>query len=229
MPGPFIHNIDPVIGQIGGMYLWWYGLCYTLGFLGLFHWLRSLRQFLYMDVRDVYSLSIAVATGVLVGGRLVEVIFYEWAYYSDQPWHIFAIWMGGMSTHGILLGATLGVLWYCRNHQKKLHKSDTDYQYTVFRRKYKHNQMPRSLCSFHQHHRENPAARVSCIPLLRKIAHLPSAPWLPIHDRNNHLGHVWRQRTHPHSNSRRQEIPQMRLGRPAFLNREHRCPAYLPA
>ncbi|MDX1336018.1 MAG: prolipoprotein diacylglyceryl transferase [Gammaproteobacteria bacterium] len=118
MPGPFVHNIDPIIGQIGGMYLWWYGLSYTLGFLGLFHWLRSVRQYLYMDVRDVYSLSIAVAAGVLVGGRLVEVIFYEWAYYSAHPWHIFWIWLGGMSTHGILLGATLGLIWYSRRHQR---------------------------------------------------------------------------------------------------------------
>ena len=44
MPGPFIHNIDPVIGQIGGMYLWWYGLSYTLGFLTLFRWTRGVRM-----------------------------------------------------------------------------------------------------------------------------------------------------------------------------------------
>ncbi len=118
MPGPFVHNIDPVIGQIGGMYLWWYGLSYTLGFLGLFHWLRSVRQYLFMDVREVYTLSISVAVGVLIGGRLVEVIFYEWAYYGAHPWQIFAIWIGGMSTHGILLGATLAILWHCRKHQR---------------------------------------------------------------------------------------------------------------
>ncbi|MGD9297973.1 MAG: prolipoprotein diacylglyceryl transferase [Chromatiales bacterium] len=118
MPGPFVHNIDPVIGQIGGMYLWWYGLSYTLGFLGLYYWLRSVRHYLQMDVRDVYDLSIAMAVGVLVGGRMVEVIFYEWSYYGSHPWYIFAIWLGGMSTHGILLGATLGILYYCRKSQR---------------------------------------------------------------------------------------------------------------
>lgn len=118
MPEPFVHNIDPVIGQIGGMYLWWYGLSYTLGFLGLFHWLRSVRVFLDMDMRQVYSLSIAMAAGVLIGGRLVEVIFYEWAYYGEHSWHIFAVWLGGMSTHGILLGGTLGVLYFCRRYRK---------------------------------------------------------------------------------------------------------------
>ena len=73
MPGPFVHNIDPVIGQIGGMYLWWYGFSYTLGFLLLLHWVRSVREFLDMDVRQVYDLSIFMATGVLVGGRDAEV------------------------------------------------------------------------------------------------------------------------------------------------------------
>ena len=66
MPGPFVHNIDPVIGQIGGMYLWWYGLSYTLGFLTLFRWTRGVRGFLDMDVRQVYDLCISVAAGVLI-------------------------------------------------------------------------------------------------------------------------------------------------------------------
>jgi len=118
MSGQFIHNIDPVVGQIGGMYLWWYGLSYTLGFLGLFHWLRSVREFLDMDVRQVYDLSISMSAGVLIGGRAVEVIFYESAYYSAHAGHVFMIWIGGMSTHGILLGGTIGVWLFCLRYQK---------------------------------------------------------------------------------------------------------------
>jgi phosphatidylglycerol:prolipoprotein diacylglycerol transferase len=118
MTSPFIHNIDPVIGQIGGMYLWWYGLSYTLGFLGLFYWLRTVRESLGMNVRHVYDLTILIALGVLIGGRAVEVIFYEWAYYSTHPLHIFWVWLGGMSTHGILLGGTLSAWLFCRLNQK---------------------------------------------------------------------------------------------------------------
>lgn len=118
MSGQFIHNIDPVVGQIGGMYLWWYGLSYTLGFLGLFHWLRSVREFLDMDVRQVYDLSISMSAGVLIGGRAVEVIFYESAYYSAHAGQVFMIWIGGMSTHGILLGGTIGVWLFCLRYQK---------------------------------------------------------------------------------------------------------------
>ncbi len=115
---PFIHNIDPVIGQIGEMYIWWYGLSYSIGFLGLFHWLRTVRGYIGIDVRQVYDLSILVALGVLIGGRAVEVIFYEWAYYGTQPLHIFWIWLGGMSTHGILFGGIIGTWIFCRLHQQ---------------------------------------------------------------------------------------------------------------
>ena len=115
---PFIHNIDPVIGQIGGMYLWWYGLGYSLGFLGLFSWLRSVRYPLGVDVPQVYDLCILMASGVLIGGRAVEVIFYEWPYYSDHPGYIPWVWLGGMSTHGILFGGTLGAWIFCRLYKK---------------------------------------------------------------------------------------------------------------
>lgn len=110
----FVHDIDPVLGRVGGLYLWWYGLSYTVGFLGVFVWLRRTRQRLAMSRGDVYVLSILLAGGVLLGGRLVEVFFYEWAHYGRNPAHIPAVWLGGMSTHGILLGAVIGTWLYCR-------------------------------------------------------------------------------------------------------------------
>lgn len=91
--GPFVHNIDPIFGQIGEVYLWWYGLSYTLGFLALFHWLRTVRRSVGLDVPQVYDLTISIALGGLIGGRLVEVIFYELAYYGEHLAHIF--WLDG--------------------------------------------------------------------------------------------------------------------------------------
>jgi phosphatidylglycerol:prolipoprotein diacylglycerol transferase len=67
---------------------------------------------------EVYNLVIFVAIGVLVGGRMVEVIFYEWSYYSFHLWHIPAIWLGGMSTHGILLGAIIAIIIYSKLKQR---------------------------------------------------------------------------------------------------------------
>jgi phosphatidylglycerol:prolipoprotein diacylglycerol transferase len=123
--GPFIHEIDPIIGKIGDFYLWWYGLSYTLGFLGVFLWIRRNRARMAMTDQEMYDLAIFLAAGVLMGGRLVEVIFYEWAYYGKHIWHIPAVWLGGMSTHGILLGAIIGIsLFSWLNHRSFLETAD---------------------------------------------------------------------------------------------------------
>jgi phosphatidylglycerol:prolipoprotein diacylglycerol transferase len=116
--GPFVHNIDPVIGQVGGLYLWWYGASYSLGFLGALLWIRRQRERLGYDMAEVYDLVIILALGVLIGGRAVEIVFYEWSYYGTHPWHIPAFWLGGMSTHGILLGAAVGTWWFCKRNKK---------------------------------------------------------------------------------------------------------------
>jgi len=118
MSGPFIHSIDPIFAEVGGLYLWWYGASYSLGFLVGFIWLRANRTVLAFDMDDVYRLMIYIAVGVLLGGRAVEVIFYEWAYYGSHISHIPAIWLGGMSTHGILLGSTIAVILFCKLHRR---------------------------------------------------------------------------------------------------------------
>jgi len=115
----FTHAIDPVLGRVGPFYLWWYGFSYTAGFLGLFWWLRRARARLEMSPAEVYDLTLRVAAGVLLGGRLVEVFFYEWAYYGRHPWHIPAVWLGGMSTHGILLGGVIGLAAHCRRTKRR--------------------------------------------------------------------------------------------------------------
>lgn len=118
MIGPFVHNIDPVVLKVGGFYIWWYGLSYTFGFIGIFFWLRRNRSNLRMDMNEVYTLTIFMASGVLVGGRLIEVVFYEWPYYREHLWHIPAIWLGGMSTHGILLGSIFGLTLFCKLNKR---------------------------------------------------------------------------------------------------------------
>jgi len=118
MIGPFTHNIDPIVMKVGWFYIWWYGLSYTFGFLGLFFWVRRNRLKLRMEMNEVYTLTIFMASGVLLGGRLIEVIFYEWAYYREHLWHIPAVWLGGMSTHGILLGSIVGLLLFCTLHKR---------------------------------------------------------------------------------------------------------------
>jgi len=114
LPGPFIHNIDPVIGTLFGVHLWWYGMSYSLGFLNAHVFIRRRRAQLGLDVRSVYNLSILLAGGVLLGGRIVEVAFYEWPFYGEHLHLIPAYWLGGMATHGLLLGGLIGIGLFCR-------------------------------------------------------------------------------------------------------------------
>jgi phosphatidylglycerol:prolipoprotein diacylglycerol transferase len=94
----YVHRIDPIITDLAGVYLWYYGLSYTLGFLGVFFWVRHNLVRLGLTSTAAYDAGIFVALGVLVGGRLVEVIFYEWDFYSSHPHLIPAYWLGGMAT-----------------------------------------------------------------------------------------------------------------------------------
>jgi phosphatidylglycerol:prolipoprotein diacylglycerol transferase len=118
MTGPFIHAIDPVIGTAWGVHLWWYGLTYTLGFLTLYAVLHRGGGELALTRREASNLVLLVSVGTLLGGRFVEVAFYEWPFYRDHPHLIPAYWLGGMSTHGLVLGAIAGILTFCRIHRK---------------------------------------------------------------------------------------------------------------
>lgn len=120
MLGPFFHRIDPVFGEIAGVYLWFYGLSYSLGFLSIFLWFKRVRRRLGLTIGAVYSLTIFLALGVLSGGRLLEVFFYEWPYYRQHLWQIPAVWLGGMSTHGVLIGVVVATWLFCRLHGKGL-------------------------------------------------------------------------------------------------------------
>ena len=117
MPGPFVHQIDPVITEIWGVYLWWYGLSYTLGFIGIHRWLSRGRNRLRLSRTEGYDLTLLIVVGVLLGGRFVEVVFYEWDYYRHHLPQIPAYWLGGMATHGLLLGGSLGVLLFSWSRQ----------------------------------------------------------------------------------------------------------------
>jgi phosphatidylglycerol:prolipoprotein diacylglycerol transferase len=114
----YVHDIDPIIATVGGVHLWWYGFVYVLGFLFVHAWLLGTRRRTGLGVGEVYSLSLLFTLGVLLGGRLVEVFFYEWEYYGAHPRQIPALWLGGMSTHGLLLGAVAGTALFCRLHRR---------------------------------------------------------------------------------------------------------------
>ena len=110
-------NIDPVAFQVGPLAVRWYGLMYLFGFVGGFfvaRWLARKRGIRF-TTEQLTELISYVAIGVVLGGRLGYVIFYNLPYYLAYPLQVFAFWEGGMSFHGGMLGAMLAGWWWVRS------------------------------------------------------------------------------------------------------------------
>lgn len=105
MAGGYVHNLDPVLADIAGVHLWWYGLGFALGFFQIHRFLIRDRFHLGLSRRDVWALSTLIGVGVLLGGRSIQVAFDEWPFYRNHPGLMPAFWLGGMATHGLLIGA----------------------------------------------------------------------------------------------------------------------------
>ncbi len=118
MPGPFVHHVDPIILDVAGVHVWWYGLGYALGFVEILWSLSRRRTALGLSQREVWSLTLFVVVGVLAGGRAVEVAFDEWPFYREHAALIPALWLGGMATHGLLIGGALGLTLFCTIYRK---------------------------------------------------------------------------------------------------------------
>jgi phosphatidylglycerol---prolipoprotein diacylglyceryl transferase len=112
-------QFDPIALKLGPVAIHWYGLTYLVAF-GLFLWLAALRvkQPQYAQRgwtrRDVEDMLFYGVLGVVIGGRLGYVLFYKPGYYAAHPLEIFAVWKGGMSFHGGMLGVLGAMALFAR-------------------------------------------------------------------------------------------------------------------
>jgi phosphatidylglycerol:prolipoprotein diacylglycerol transferase len=110
-------QFDPIAVQLGPLAIRWYGLMYLAAFaqvwlLGRYRARKS--AFLGFQPRDVEDLLFYGVLGVIVGGRIGEVLLYHPDYYLANPLEIFAVWKGGMSFHGGFAGVLVAVWWWGR-------------------------------------------------------------------------------------------------------------------
>ena len=100
----FINNFDPVAFQIMSFEIRWYSLAYILGIV--IGWILCKKIFIKnSDINEKFDDYIAyLIIGIILGGRIGYIIFYNFSYYLDNIFDIFKIWQGGMSFHGGLLG-----------------------------------------------------------------------------------------------------------------------------
>jgi len=111
-------SIDPEIVRIGPVAVRWYGLMYLIGFASsYFLFTRQLRKRgIALDDAFVDFLYTSLIFGLLIGARLGYVLFYDLSAYLSHPFDIFAVWKGGMSFHGGLVGSVIAGVWTCKRY-----------------------------------------------------------------------------------------------------------------
>ena len=117
-------QFDPVALEIGPIAIKWYGLAYLTGLLFGWLYIRHLlkQPFLWAGNRapfepvKVDDLLIYITAGVVLGGRLGFVVFYEPGYYLQNPLDILKIWQGGMAFHGALVGCGVAIWVFARRN-----------------------------------------------------------------------------------------------------------------
>ena len=113
-------TIDPVAISLGPIKIHWYGLMYVVGFLAL--WYFASRRAKQPDsgwtAEQVSDFVFYGALGVILGGRLGYMLFYNLPHYLAHPLDVFKVWQGGMSFHGGLIGVLLAMLYFARKTGK---------------------------------------------------------------------------------------------------------------
>lgn len=102
-----VHDFDPAITLTPLGPIYWYGAVYSLGFVGVFLWFWMRHDARGMTNADVYTFTILFAVGVMIGGRVFDILVYELDYYRERPLATLNWWEGGMASHGVLLGGLI--------------------------------------------------------------------------------------------------------------------------
>jgi phosphatidylglycerol---prolipoprotein diacylglyceryl transferase len=111
-------QFDPVLVQVGPFGIRWYALAYIGGIVLGWRLLRHLAALAPAVATAVQADDFVTwaTLGIVLGGRLGYVLFYQPGVYLAHPAMIFAVWEGGMSFHGGALGVTIAILWFCRRN-----------------------------------------------------------------------------------------------------------------
>ncbi len=126
-------HINPIIVSIGPFKIRWYGVMYILGFIAAHllarHQARKINFERLLVLQD--NLNLAIIAGVILGGRIGYVTFYNFSYYSQHPFEILATWQGGMSFHGGCIGVLVGGALFCWRKHLDFWKTADIYVVTV--------------------------------------------------------------------------------------------------
>ena len=114
----FINNFDPVAFQIMSFEIRWYSLAYITGII--IGWLLCKKVLIQKsDINEKFDDYITyLVIGIIIGGRLGYIIFYNFSYYINNFFDIFKVWEGGMSFHGGLIGIIIASILFTKKHNQ---------------------------------------------------------------------------------------------------------------
>jgi phosphatidylglycerol:prolipoprotein diacylglycerol transferase len=109
-------NFHPTLLTIGSLEIRWYGLLYVISFIIAHVFLKKLykKRAVSITSEQYENLIFTMMLGVIIGGRFGYIVFYHLPFYLQNPLHIFAVWEGGMSFHGGVIGVILGGILFCK-------------------------------------------------------------------------------------------------------------------
>ena len=110
-----VWDFDPILVSFMGLTVHWYGALFALAIATGFQVMKHFYKKEGLDVESLDNLLVYCVIGIIVGARLAHCIFYDPGYYFAHPLKIFAIWEGGLASHGGGLGAILGLYFYSQD------------------------------------------------------------------------------------------------------------------
>ena len=122
MNSHYVHHLDPVIFGIGPLQVRWYGFMYVVGFIIAGQLLKVLikKNFFRVTEDKIDSLVTTMIACMFIGARTFYVFIYNWEYYSTHLTELLAVWKGGLSFHGALVGLIIGGIIFGRKNKISL-------------------------------------------------------------------------------------------------------------
>lgn len=119
MSSNYVHNLNPVLIDLGAVQVRWYGLMYVVGFLIAGYLLKVLVRdnFFKIKMEKIDSLITMMIICMFIGARLFYVAIYNWDYYSENLVDLLAVWKGGLSFHGAVVGLIVGGFIFARQNK----------------------------------------------------------------------------------------------------------------
>ena len=113
----FVWNVDPIVASFGFLHVHWYGVLFAAAILSGLEFMKWVYRQENKDENTIEPLFLYAVVGIVVGARLGHCLFYDPDYYLTHPMKIFAVWEGGLASHGGGLGVLIALYYGCKKYK----------------------------------------------------------------------------------------------------------------